>query len=179
MRRLTIFVALFLAALSLPALAQDIITTVIGGGPNGVPALDAFLYNPYGVAVDSSGNYYIAAYNQNRVFKVNATTKVISVVAGSGALGYSGDGVVGGAAVADLNNPYAVAVDSALNVYIADRSNCVVRKVSTAGTITTIAGTAGQCNSTGTDLAYPAGVAVDGSGNLFIGDYNNCDVKRE
>jgi len=178
MRRLTIFVALFLAALSLPALAQDIITTVIGGGPNGVPALDAFLYNPYGVAVDSSGNYYIAAYNQNRVFKVNATTKVISVVAGSGALGYSGDGVVGGAAVADLNNPYAVAVDSALNVYIADRSNCVVRKVSTAGTITTIAGTAGQCNSTGTDLAYPAGVAVDGSGNLFIGDYNNCDVKR-
>ncbi len=178
MRRFTILAVLFLAALSLPALAQDIITTAIGGGPNGVPALDAFLYNPYGVATDSSGNYYIAAYNQNRVFKVTASTKVITVVAGSGAQGYSGDGVVGGAGVADLFHPYAVAVDSSLNVYIVDSGNCVVRKVSTAGTITTVAGTAGQCNSTGTDLSTPAGVAVDSSGNLFIGDYYNCSVKR-
>jgi trimeric autotransporter adhesin len=178
MRRFTIFTALFLAALSLPVLAQDIITTAIGGGPNGIPALDAFLYNPYGVAVDSSGNYYIAAYNQNRVFKVTVATKVISVVAGSGAQGYSGDGVLGGAGLADLFHPYAVAVDSALNVYIADSGNCVVRKVTTAGTITTIAGTAGQCNSTGTDLNNPVGVAADASGNLFIGDYYNCVVKR-
>ena len=70
MRRFTIFAALLLATVlvSLPALSQDVITTVIGGGPNGIPALDANLYNPYGVAVDSSGNYYIAAFNQNRVF---------------------------------------------------------------------------------------------------------------
>src|SRR5690349_5784454 len=86
MRRLTIASALMLAALlvSLPASAQDVMTTAIGGGPNGIPALNANLYNPYGVAVDSAGNYYIAAYSQNRVFKVN-TAGTISVVAGSGA----------------------------------------------------------------------------------------------
>ena len=71
MRRFATFAFLLLAALlvSLPALAQDIITTAIGGGPNGIPALDANLYNPYGVAVDSSGNVYIASFNQHRVFK--------------------------------------------------------------------------------------------------------------
>lgn len=178
MRRLIVLAAVVLAMLSLNALAQDVITTAIGGGPNGVPALDAFLYQPYGVAVDSNNNYYIAAWSQHRVFKVNPTTKVITVVAGSGAEGYAGDGVVGGAALADLNHPYAVAVDSAENVYIADQYNCVVRKVTTAGTITTIAGTAGSCNDTGEDLDLPAGVAVDTLGNLYIGDYGNCVVKK-
>jgi len=178
MRRFTICAALFLAALCVTALAQDVITTAIGGGPNGIPALDAYLYNPYGVAVDTAGNYYIAAFNQNRVFKVTVSTKVITVVAGSGAQGYSGDGVVGGAATADLYHPYAVAVDSALNVYIADQGNCVIRKVTAVSTITTIAGTAGQCNATGNNLSSPAGVAVDGSGNLYIGDYYNCVVHR-
>lgn len=177
-RAAIILVALSPAALSLPAQAQDVITTMIGGGPNGIPALDADLSQPYGVAVDSTGNYYFAAFSQNRVFKVNATTKIITVVAGSGVQGYSGDGVAGGAANADLFHPYAVAVDGGLNVYIADQGNCVVRKVTTAGTITTIAGTAGQCNGIGGDLNNPAGVAVDGSGNLFIGDFNNCVVKK-
>src|ERR1700752_2949711 len=98
MRRFTTSAFLVLAALlvSFPALAQDIISTAIGGGPNGIPALDANLYNPYGVAVDTSGNYYIASFNQNRVFKVNSSG-TISVVAGSGAQGFSGDGVTGGA----------------------------------------------------------------------------------
>ena len=70
MRRFTSSTLLLLAALlvSLPAVAQDVITTAIGGGPNGIPATNANLYNPYGVAVDTSGNFYIAAYNQNRVF---------------------------------------------------------------------------------------------------------------
>jgi sugar lactone lactonase YvrE len=178
MRRLIALAVVLLAMLSLTALAQDVITTAIGGGPNGVPALDAFLSQPYGVAVDSNNNYYFASWSQHRVFKVNPTTKVITVVAGSGALGYAGDGVVGGAALADLYHPYAVAVDSADNVYIADQYNCVVRKVTTAGTITTIAGTAGACNDVGEDLNLPAGVAVDTLGNLYIGDYSNCVVKK-
>src|SRR5438270_8175863 len=147
MRRFTTSAFLLLAALlvSIPALTQDVISTAIGGGPNGIPALDANLYNPYGVAVDSSGNYYIAAFNQNRVFKVN-TSGTISVVAGSGAQGYSGDGVVGGAANASLYHPYSVAVDGTGNVYIADEYNCVVRKVDSTKTITTIAGIAGSCS---------------------------------
>jgi hypothetical protein len=187
MRRFTTFAFLLLAALlvSLPALAQDIITTSIGGGPNGIPAIDADLYNPYGVAVDSSGNFYIASFNQNRVFKVTASTGVITVVAGSGSQGYAGDGVVGGAANASLYHPFAVAVDSGLNVYIADQYNCVIRKVTTANTITTIAGIAGSCGYSGdtgkgtaAEIYYPQGVGVDSSGDLFIGDYNNCVVRK-
>ena len=187
MRRFTTLAFLLLAALlvSLPTLAQDIITTAIGGGPNGIPAIDADLYNPYGVAVDSSGNFYIASFNQNRVFKVTASTGVISVVAGSGSQGYTGDGVVGGAANASLYHPFAVAVDSGLNVYIADQYNCVIRKVTTANTITTIAGIAGSCGYSGdtgkgtaAEIYYPQGVGVDSSGDLYIGDYNNCVVRK-
>src|SRR5215471_20578617 len=98
MRRFTISTALLLAALllSIPAMAQEIITTAIGGGPNGIPATNANLYNPYGMTVDGSGNIYVAAYNQNRVFKVS-TGGTLSVVAGSGSQGYYNDGVVGGA----------------------------------------------------------------------------------
>lgn len=179
MRRFVISAAVLLAALlvSLPTLSQDIMTTAIGGGPNGIPAIDAPLYNPYGVAVDSSGNFYIAVYNQNRVYKVS-TGGTITVVAGSGVYGYSGDGVTGGAGNASLQHPYAVAVDSSNNVYIADRDNCVVRKVDTTNTITTLAGIAGQCNATGNDLAYPQGLGLDSSGNLFIGDPYNCVVRK-
>jgi hypothetical protein len=179
MRRVTTFTAILLAALLMgtSALAQDVITTYVGGGPNGVPALDAFLYSPYQVAVDGSGNVYVAAYNQHRVFKIVPGGN-ISVVAGSGAAGYSGDGVVGGALNADLNHPESVAVDGSGNVYIADTSNCVIREVTTAKTITTIAGTAGACNDTGLDLSNPASVALDGSGDLFIADTYNHVIRK-
>jgi hypothetical protein len=180
----SLFLLLAAMLVSLPAFAQDVITTAIGGGPNGIPALNANLYNPYGVAVDTSGNYYIAAYNQNRVFKVNASG-TITVVAGSGSQGYAGDGVVGGAANASLYHPYAIAVDSTGIVYIADQSNCVVRKVDTAKTITTVAGIAASCGYSGdggkgtaAQLYYPQGVALDSLGNLFIGDAINCTVRK-
>ena len=186
MRRFKIgFTLLASLLVSLTSWSQDVITTVIGGGPNNVPATDANLYSPYGVAVDSTGNFYIAAFNQNRVYKVTNSTGKITVVAGSGAVGYSGDGVTGGAANASLSHPYAVAVDSSLNVYIADYSNCIVRKVDTTNTITTMAGTPNSCGSggdggkaTAAQLYYPAGLALDGSGNLFIGDSQNCVVRK-
>src|SRR5215469_14221598 len=150
MRRFPIFTLLLLAALlvSLPALSQDIIITAIGGGPNGIPAIDANLYNPQGVAVDSAGNFYIAAFNQHRVFKVS-TTGTITVVAGSGAQGYAGDGVTGGAGNASLYHPVSVAVDSSNNVYIDDQYNCIIRKVDSTNTITTIAGTPNSCAYSG------------------------------
>lgn len=185
MRRFSIFAALLLTALmvSIPALSQDIISTAIGGGPNGIPAIDADLYYPYGVAVDTSGNFYIAVFNQHRVYKVSGGT--ITVVAGSGAQGYAGDGVTGGAGNASLYHPYGVAVDSSNNVYIADQYNCVIRKVDSTKTITTIAGTPGSCSYTGdggkgtsATLYYPQGVGVDTSGNLYIGDGSNCVVRK-
>lgn len=179
MRRATTLLVLLLTAmlLTLPALAQDVISTAIGGGPSDMPALDANLSNPVAIAVDSSGNYYIAAASQNRIFKVD-TTGLLTVFAGNGLPGYGGDGVTGGAANATLNNPQAVAVDGSGNVYIADTYNFVIRKVDTTNTITTIAGTQGACGGSVSNLCYPNGVVADTAGNLFIGDTSDCQVKK-
>src|SRR5450432_3987290 len=90
---------------------QDVITTFIGGGPNDVPARDADLVSPESVALDSAGNYYIADYNQyssSRVFKVDSKG-FLTVLAGTGIGGFSGDGVPGGAANAQLSSPGGVA----------------------------------------------------------------------
>src|ERR1700686_5089517 len=80
-------------ALTLAAAAQqDFISTLIGGGPNNVPALDADINGPEFVAFDSAGNYYFSAsFTSNRFFKVN-TSGTLTVVAGNGLPGYSGDG---------------------------------------------------------------------------------------
>jgi hypothetical protein len=164
---------------------QSIITTAIGGGPNSMPAIDADLNGPVGITVDSLGNYYFAAGNQNRVFKVTAGG-FLTVVAGSGLPGYAGDGVVGGAANALLNYPFGVAVDTSGNVYISDYNNSVVRKVSSAGTITTVAGSfAGGCTYNGNGspatqfyLCHPSGLATDHSGNLYIADEINNVVRK-
>ncbi len=164
--------------LALPALGQqDVISTVIGGGPSNMPAIDANLNQPAAVAVDSAGNYYIAAEAQNRVFKVD-TTGLLTVVAGNGLPGYSGDGVAGGAANAMLNTPQGVAVDAAGNVYISDSYNFVIRKVDTTHTITTIVGTQATCGGATNLLCYPAGVALDSAGNLFIADSYDCEIKK-
>jgi sugar lactone lactonase YvrE len=177
-------------ALTLAAAAQqDYISTLIGGGPNNVPALDADINGPESVAFDSAGNYYFSAsFTSNRVFKVN-TSGTLTVVAGNGLPGYSGDG--GPAAQATLNQPQGVAVDGSGNVYIADYSNEVIRMVNSSGIISTIAGT-GSCtydgDTTGTggdgkpatqhSLCAPYQIALDSSGNLFIADASNYRIRK-
>jgi DNA-binding beta-propeller fold protein YncE len=168
----------------LPALAQqNIITTAIGGGPNDMPAIDADVNQPFELALDSAGNLYIAAGSQNRVFKVS-TSGALTVVAGTGLPGYAGDGVSGGAANALLNNPAGVAVDPSGNVYISDNNSCVIRKVDTTSTITTIVGQAGECAYNGNGapatnfyLYFTAGLA-EGSGNLYIADQSNQVIRK-
>jgi hypothetical protein len=108
------------------------ISTVAGSGSNGFsgdggPATAAKLYYPYGVAVDTAGNIYIADDVNNRIRKVSASTGNISTVAGNGAAGYSGDG--GAATSAALEYPYGVALDTANNIYIADEGNNRIRAV--------------------------------------------------
>src|SRR5579862_2805211 len=171
--------------LGMPALAQqDVITTLIGGGPNGIPALQSDLNQPKAIIVDSAGNYYFSTIQQNRTFKVS-TSGTLTVVAGMGVSGYYGDGLPGGAGEAQLAFPDGIAVDGSGNIYIADVNNCIVRKVDTTNTITTIAGKPNQCGYGGDGgpaasalLYHPSTLALDGSGNLFIADQANCRIRK-
>jgi hypothetical protein len=105
-----------------------------GYSGDGGPATSAQLNNPGGLAIDSSGNLYIADTGNDRIRKVSVTG-IITTVAGNGVSGYSGDG--GPAGNAQLSQPSAVAADAAGNLYVADYSNSRIRKVSATGTITT------------------------------------------
>jgi trimeric autotransporter adhesin len=147
------------------------IQTFAGGGvPQGVPAPFASLGAVTGVATDPAGNVYIALQAYSAVVRMDATTHVITLVAGTGTPGYSGDN--GPAASAQLNMPWGLALDSAGNLYIADSGNNRVRKVSN-GVITTVSG-----GGVGAQLSDPTGVAVDASGNLYIADSGNNVVRK-
>ena len=163
------------------------INTIAGNGTAGFSgdsglATSAELNGPYGVAVDSGDNLYIADPGNNRIRKVAAGTGVITTIAGKGSAGYSGDN--GAASGAELNLPTGVAVDSAGNVYIADAGNNVIRKINTSGGITTVAGNNAEGYSgdngaaTNATLYTPTGVAVDGAGNLYIADTNNNRIRK-
>ncbi len=169
------------------AAATGIITTIAGTGTGGYagdggPATSAELLSPMGVAVDSSGNIFFTD-NGGTVREIAASTGVITTVAGTGNWGYWGDG--GPATAAGLSYDTNVAIDSAGNLYIADRYNMRVRKVSAAtGIITTIAGngTAGYTGNggpaTSAELNWPFGVAVDALGNVYIADLSNNVIRK-
>src|ERR1019366_2479968 len=154
------------------------ISTVAGNGTagfggDGSAASSAQLNAPFGVAVDTAGNLYIAEFGNNRVRKV-ATNGNISTFAGNGVSGFSGDN--GQATSAQFNGPQGVAVDPAGNVYIADSGNNRVRQVAPTGVITTVAGTGAAGVSGDGGLAInalvgnPVGLATDSVGNLYIAD---------
>jgi sugar lactone lactonase YvrE len=183
--RLIVCAVIMLFISGVASAQQDIINNYAGGGPNNVPATSAPAALPVGVAVDGSGNLYFSSNytNQHRVFRVSSSG-TLTVVAGNGFPGYSGDG--GPATQAQLYNPQYVALDHAGNVFIADQSNCAVREVNAGtGNITTVAGVeAAGCTYNGDSqpatsayLSQPVGVAIDKNGNLFIGDYSNQRVR--
>jgi sugar lactone lactonase YvrE len=158
------------------------ITTVAGDGSpgyqgDGGPATNASLRNPDCVAVDASGNLFIADTGNVRVRKVD-TNGIITTVAGDGMSGFSGD--YGPAANASLNNPAGVAVDALGDLFIADEGNGRVRKVDANGIITTVAGDypfgpagVGDGGPATNANVSPAAVAVDARGNLYIADLGN------
>jgi sugar lactone lactonase YvrE len=152
---------------------------VCGYSGDGGAASAAELYEPIGVAVDSSGNVYIADQYNYVVRKVSGGN--ISTFAGNHTYGYAGDG--GPATSAEFEYVLDVAVDGFGNVYIADQYNQRIRKVNTSGIISTYAGngTAGYQGDGGlayqTSLYYPTGVAVDGAGDVIIADYDNQRVR--
>jgi len=178
-----------------------IITTIAGGGKcsaisdyrycgDGGPANSAELYGPAGVAVDASGNLYIADTLNNAIRRVDAKTQVITSVAGVqycyatyeciGQAGSAGDG--GPATSAKLDQPYAIAIDASGNLYIADTGNSSIREISaTSGDINTIVGKdtgcmdetdslGDGCPAIDAGIGSPEALAFDSSGNMYLSD---------
>jgi sugar lactone lactonase YvrE len=157
-------------------------TTIAGTGignygGDGGPATAAQLYNPSQLAIDKSGNLYVADTYNNRIRKITPAG-IITTVAGTGAAGFNGDG--GTATTAQLNNPTSVAVDGAGNMYIGDAFNRRVRQVNVnTGTIRTIAGDAAAgCGTSNSSLAFPLGMAVNATGDhVYIADFAGNQVR--
>jgi sugar lactone lactonase YvrE len=166
--------------------AQYDISTVAGGGPNSLTALNASIGYPDSIAFDSAGNTYIADSYSSHIFKVD-TSGNLTLIAGNGTHGYSGDGGPASSAAFGLFSPEGLAVDSSGNIFIADTDNSVVREiVASTGNIQTVAGNvalgAGFSGdggpATSAQLNDPFGIFVDGSGNIFIADADNCVIRK-
>jgi len=164
---------------------SGVITTIAGTGVNGFsgdggPATAAKVSYVTGLAVDTAGNIYLADHDNWRIRKIN-TLGIISTVAGNGIEGWSGDG---GPVTAATIVPTGIGVDGFGNIYFADDENFIVRKVSSSGIITRVAGNATSGFSgdggaaTAAQLKNPSDVTFDNSGNIYITDYNNNRIRK-
>lgn len=162
------------------------ITTIGGNGTQGFSgdggqATNARLKNPQDAAVDTQGNIFIVDTDNNRIRKVS-TTGVITTIAGTGSAGYNGDGKL--ATTASLNRPAGITIDAQGNLYIADRLNQRIRKISTNGIISTVAGSGVRgfggdgSSATSARLADPQDITLDAQGNLFIADSENSRIRK-
>ena len=160
-----------------------VVTTLAGtagqsGHADGTGGAASFA-TPGNVAVDSSGNVYVADQLNHTIRKITPQG-VVTTFAGTATVAGSIDGTGTGAR---FNNPYGIAVDAAGNVYVADTYNCTIRKITSAGVSSTLAGTAGIIGGKdGTGPAaqfnFPTGVAVDGSGNVYVSDILNYTIRK-
>jgi trimeric autotransporter adhesin len=162
-----------------------LVTTVAGTGSatyngDGIAATSATLYYQRGIALDTSGNLFIADCQNQRIRQVSFPSGIISTVAGTGTAGYNGDNMW--ATSAYLYYPYAVLIDASSKLYIGEYNGCRVRRVS-GGIITTFAGT-GSCTSSGDGgaatsaaLSYPSSLAFDSRGNMLIATPNSNQIR--
>jgi sugar lactone lactonase YvrE len=147
------------------------------------PVATAQFYVPRGLAFDTQGNMYVADFGNNVIRKITPAG-IVSTYAGDGTAGFIE--ATSDATKAEFNSPAGVAVDAAGNLYIADRGNNVIRKVTTAGVVTTLAGsnngtrTVGYVNATNLVAAFntPSGIAVDATANLFVSDQVNASIRK-
>ena len=158
--------------------SAGVVTTLAGTagsrGSTDATGSAARFNNPYGVAVDSAGNVFVADYNNHTIRKVTSAGVVTTL---AGTAGSSGSTDATGSA-ARFYNPIGVSVDTAGNVFVADYFNHAIRKVTSAGVVTTLAGSAGISGSTDATgsaarFNYPNGITVDTTGNVFVTDRNH------
>ncbi len=166
--------------------SSGIIDTVAGGGTkqpgDNERATDVSLRYVYGIAVDASGNLYIADRGSCRIRKVSSVTGIITTIAGNGNCGYSGENVP--ATAAGLGYPWGVAVDSDGDILLSEQFVHRIRRIAAAtGIMNTIAGSVAGFDgddgpSVSAKLYYPQGLALDAAGNLFIADNLNYRIRR-
>ena len=149
--------------------STGIVSTLAGDGTDGDvdgAANSAKFYSPYGLALDSSGNVYVADYNNHKIRKIDVSTDIVSTLAGTGDSGFQ-DG-----AVAKFSFPSGIAVDSSGNVYVTDNER--IRKITSAGVVSTFAGTGagGYLDGAADSSKFnnPSSLAVDSSENVYVTD---------
>ncbi|MCP5502449.1 MAG: hypothetical protein H7A25_21305 [Leptospiraceae bacterium] len=156
------------------------VTTLAGSGTagsaDGTGTAASFDF-PMGIAVDTSGNIYVADFNNNKIRKISSSGEV-TTLAGSGTAG-SADG---NGTAASFNTPQGVTVDASGNIYVADSGNYKIRKVTSSGVVTTLAGSgsSGSADGNGTAASFntPQGVTVDASGNIYVADSGNYKIRK-
>ena len=162
-----------------------VVTTLAGlagtkGWTNGTGS-GALFYEPVGVAVDGNGNVYVADTYNSMIRKVTTPGGVVTTLAGSMSAPGSNDGA---GSAAHFNYPCGVAVDAAGTLYVSDLANNIIRQITPAGIVTTLAGSAsasqGTNDGTGSaaSFANPAGLAVDTNGNVYVADYLNDTIRK-
>ena len=159
---------------------EGVVSTIAGSGMSGstdATGTDASFNEPIGVAVDSSGNIYVADSFNHKIRKITQQG-VVTTFAGSGNQGSTD----ANSTAASFGSPMGVAVDSSNNIYVADRNNNKIRKITPNGVVTTFvgSGTSGSDDGTGADASFnfPCGIAVDSSDNIYIGDYGNHKIRK-
>jgi len=147
------------------------------GSANGSGSSASF-YGPGGIIADASGNLYLADQQNNMIRKITNAGLVSTIAGKSGQTGVN-DGPIANAV---FNNPDGVCIDSQGNIYVADTKNNIIRKISTAGIVSTFAGNmiASSVDATGSAASfnYPTGLAIDVSDNLYVADYKNNQIRK-
>lgn len=165
-----------LFTINIPGMVNTVAGSGVAGYVDGSGA-SAVFNEPSDIAIDSSGIIYISDLANHRIRKMTSAG-IVSTFAGSGSPAL----VNGAGTAASFNGPSGIAVDASGNVYVADMYNHCIRKITSAGDVTTIAGSGsyGYANGTGTaaKFNYPSDVAVDSSGNIFVADRYNLRVRK-